>query len=43
MRGVFIFGVTGGRIRWGRIFIEPVEEAGGDMNAAVRDKLAGRR
>jgi ketosteroid isomerase-like protein len=41
MRGVFIFGVVGGRIRWGRMFLEPVEEAGGDMDAAVRAHLTG--
>jgi ketosteroid isomerase-like protein len=42
MRGVFIFGVKSGRIGWGRMFLEPVEEAGGDMDAAVRNQLQTR-
>jgi hypothetical protein len=25
LRGVFIFGVSGGLIRWGRMFLEPVD------------------
>jgi ketosteroid isomerase-like protein len=25
MRGVFIFGVSGGLVRWGRMFLEPVD------------------
>jgi ketosteroid isomerase-like protein len=40
MCGVFIFGVTGGKVRWGRMFLEPVEEAGSDMNAALGQQLA---
>ncbi len=43
MRGVFIFEVTGGVIRSGRMFLEPVEEAGGDMNAALRGHLEPSR
>lgn len=39
MRGVFIFGVVDDRIHWGRMFLEPVEHGGGDMNAAVRSQL----
>jgi ketosteroid isomerase-like protein len=42
LRGVFIFGVAAGRIRWGRMFLEPVEEAGGDINEAVREQLASK-
>ena len=36
MRGVFIFGVTGGLICWGRMFLEPVDAANDDADAAVR-------
>ena len=36
MAGVFVFGVSEERIRWGRMFLEPVDEAGGDVNVAVR-------
>jgi ketosteroid isomerase-like protein len=38
-RGVFIFGTADGQIRTGRMFLEPVEERGGDMDAAVRNHL----
>ena len=41
MRGVFIFGIANDRIQWGRMFLEPVDTAGGDMDKAVRDQLAG--
>lgn len=36
MRGVFIFGVSGGLIQWGRMFFEPLDEADVDADAAVR-------
>jgi ketosteroid isomerase-like protein len=36
MRGVIIFGVEEGRASWARFYLEPVEEGGGDVNAAVR-------
>jgi ketosteroid isomerase-like protein len=39
LRGIFIFGVAGGLIRWGRMFLEPVEEGGPDMDGAVRAQL----
>jgi ketosteroid isomerase-like protein len=39
MRGVFIFGVRGGLIQWGRMFLEPVETASGDMDSALRQQL----
>ncbi|SRR5258708_27753744 len=42
MRGVFIFGIADGHVRWGRMFLEPVEESAGDMNAALHTQLAQR-
>jgi ketosteroid isomerase-like protein len=42
MRGVFIFGVEGVLVRWGRMFLEPVDEGGGDMDSTVRDHVGGR-
>ena len=36
MRGVILFGVTQGRASWARFYLEPVQEAGGDVNEAVR-------
>lgn len=42
MRGVFIFGVDDGRVRWARMFLEPVERTSGDADAAVI-RVAGDR
>jgi ketosteroid isomerase-like protein len=36
MRGVFVFGVDDDRIRWGRMFLEPVDEGAADVDATVR-------
>ena len=36
MRGVTLFGVEDGRIAWGRLYMEEVEEAGGDIDETVR-------
>jgi ketosteroid isomerase-like protein len=36
MRGVVIFGVEGREATWARIYLEPVEEGGGDVNENVR-------
>jgi limonene-1,2-epoxide hydrolase len=36
-RGVTIFGVEGDRIVWGRLYMEPVDESGGDIDEAVRE------
>lgn len=36
MRGVVIFGVREAKIASARFYLEPVEETGGDVNAAVR-------
>jgi limonene-1,2-epoxide hydrolase len=36
MRGVTIFGIQQGRIRWGRLYMEPVEEVGADIDASVQ-------
>ncbi len=43
LRGVFIFGVTGGLIRWGRMFLEPVDASLVDQDAALRATLAEPR
>jgi ketosteroid isomerase-like protein len=42
MRGVFIFGIDAGQIRWARMFLEPLEETGGDMGSAVREQLRAK-
>jgi ketosteroid isomerase-like protein len=35
MRGVVIFGVDQGLASWARFYLEPVQEGGGDVDAAV--------
>ena len=39
MRGVIIFGVTEGRARWARFYLEPVDSGGEGATAAVRHIL----
>jgi len=43
MRGVFIFGVADGLLRWGRMFLEPVDESPLDMDAALQTRVLGPR
>jgi len=40
MRGVIIFGVEDDVIGWARFYLEPVQEADGDVNQAVRSQVA---
>lgn len=40
MRGVVIFGVAVGLASWARFYLEPVQEGGGDVGAAVRRQVA---
>src|SRR6476619_3942209 len=40
-RGVTIFGVQDDRIVWGRLYMEPGDEGGGDIDEAVREWTAG--
>jgi hypothetical protein len=37
MAGVIIFGIGGDRVRWARLYVEPVEQGGAGIEAAVRD------
>lgn len=39
MLGVFIFGVAGGLIRWGRMFLEPLELGGPKAEGALSAQL----
>lgn len=43
MRGVVVFGISDGLIASARFFLEPVEEAGGDVNAAVQGQVKVRK
>ncbi len=40
MRGVVIFGVAGGLLAWARFYLEPVQEGGDNVDAAVRRQVA---
>jgi ketosteroid isomerase-like protein len=40
MRGVFIFGITDGLIRWGRMFLEPLDGSPQQMDGALAGQLA---
>jgi ketosteroid isomerase-like protein len=40
MAGVIVCGVRDGRIAWARLYVEPVEQAGTGIDAAVR-RMAG--
>jgi ketosteroid isomerase-like protein len=40
MRGVIVFGVTGGLVRWARFYLEPVDSDAADADAAVRRQVA---
>jgi hypothetical protein len=37
MRGVIVAGVDQHEITWGRLYMEPVEEGGADINEMVQD------
>ena len=37
MAGVIVGGVRDGRLRWARLYVEPVEQGGAGIDAAVRD------
>ena len=41
MRGVTLFGVQEGRITWGRLYMERVQEAGAGIDAAVAEMAKG--
>jgi hypothetical protein len=37
-----MFGMRDGRVAWARLYVEPVEEAGAGIDAAVRDMTAAQ-
>jgi ketosteroid isomerase-like protein len=41
LQGVTVFGVAAGRIRWGRLYMEPVQEAGEETDARVGSLTGG--
>ena len=43
MRGVTIMGVQGGKIAWGRLYVEPVEVSGKGIEAAVEEIMLGKQ
>jgi ketosteroid isomerase-like protein len=40
MRGVIIFGAAGGLLVWARFYLEPVQDGGDNVDAAVRRQIA---
>ena len=42
MAGVIVLGIRDDRIAWARLYVEPVEQAGAGIDAAVRDMTAER-
>jgi hypothetical protein len=43
MRGVTIMGVEAGKIKWGRLYVEPVEMNGKGIEAAVEEVMQGKK
>lgn len=43
MRGVTIMGIEGGKIKWGRLYVEPVEMSGKGIEAAVEEVMLGKK
>ena len=41
MAGVIVFGTGNGRITWGRLYMEPIEEASADINTSVKKITEG--
>lgn len=39
MRGVILFGVTGGVVQWARFYLEPVDADAGTVDDAVREQV----
>jgi hypothetical protein len=37
MAGVIVFGIRDGRVAWARLYVEPLEQSGAGIEAAVRD------
>ena len=42
MAGVIVFGLRDDRVAWARLYVEPVEQDGAGIQAAVRDMTAER-
>jgi uncharacterized protein (TIGR02246 family) len=42
MAGVIVFGLRDDRVAWARLYVEPVEQQGAGIEAAVRDMTAER-
>jgi ketosteroid isomerase-like protein len=42
MRGVIVFGVEDTKAKWARFYLEPVDDSGTDVSAAVTSQVGGR-
>ena len=43
MRGVTIMGIGDVKIKWGRLYVEPVEESGKGIEAAVKEVMQNKK
>jgi hypothetical protein len=43
MRGVTVMGIESGKIKWGRLYIEPVEMSGKGIEAAIEEVMHGKK
>jgi len=43
MRGVTIMGVEDGKIKWGRLYVEPVQVSGKGIEVTVREVMQGKK
>jgi hypothetical protein len=43
MRGVMIMGIQKSKITWARLYVEPVEESGKGIQAAIEEVMQGRK
>ena len=43
MRGVIIMGVETDKIKWGRLYVEPVDISGKGIEAAVKEVMHGKK
>jgi hypothetical protein len=43
MRGVTIMGIEDNKIKWGRLYVEPVEVSGKGIEAAVEEVMHGKK
>ena len=43
MKGVIVMGIEDGKIKWGRLYVEPVDVSGKGIEAAVEEVMHGKK